>query len=145
MATGNPPKAVDGLDEEQPRQDEGHAKRGQAQRRAAPMPAGVEERDKRGQHAVADAAQRQPHAVRRNAAKNMRKGQVLARRDRDRGSCAQPEQADGADGDGDRAQRSQAPLLIEHHAQRRAQGHCAIGADAVEGDDLGRVLIARRW
>jgi hypothetical protein len=26
------------------------------------------------------------------------------------------------------------------HAERRAQGHGAIGADAVEGDDLGGVL-----
>ena len=35
--------------------------------------------------------------------------------------------------------------LIEHHAQRRAERHGAIGADAVEGDDLGGAVPARRW
>ena len=56
-----------------------NAERGQAQSSAVPMPAGVEERDKRGQHAVADAAQRQPHAVRSHAPQHVAEWQVLAR------------------------------------------------------------------
>ena len=65
-------EAVDGLDEEQARHDEGRAEGGEAKRGAGPVAAGVEERNKGGQDAVADSAQRQAHAVRRHAAQHVR-------------------------------------------------------------------------
>ena len=39
----------------------------------------------------------------------------------------------------------EAPLLVEDDAQRRAQRHAAIGADAIEADDLCGVLGAGGW
>jgi hypothetical protein len=67
-------EAVDGLDEEQARQDEGCAEGREAEGRAAPVAACIEKRDEGGEDAVADSAQGQAHAVRRNAIEDAGKG-----------------------------------------------------------------------
>ncbi len=72
-------------------------------------------------------------------------GQMLAGRAMHRTLAAGHYEADRADEDGQQPQRSQAPLLIEDHAQRSAQRHGAIGADAIERDDPGGVLRVPRW
>src|ERR1035438_9845225 len=55
--------------------------------------------------------------------------------------------AEGADEQGEQADRGQTqrrlpPERIKDHAQWSAQRHGAIGADAVEGDDLGGAVVA---
>ena len=79
--------------------DEPDAERGEAKRRSGPVAAGIKERDECGQHAVAHAAQRQSHAVRRHAAQHMRRTAVLARLHRT--GCLAPghDKAHGADQD----------------------------------------------
>ena len=142
MATGNPPKRLMVWMKSRRASNEGHTKGGEAERGAVPVAAGIEERDERGQHAVADAAQRQAHAVRRNTAQHVAEGKMLAVDDRNGRLAEGQARLMAPDNDGEQADGSQAPLAIENDAQRRAQGHGAIGADAVEGDDLGGAFLA---
>ena len=112
--------------------------------RAAPLQCrlSVEQGDEGGQHAVTDAAKRQPHAVRSHAAQHMREGKMLAGLDGNGIFAPGEGKADGADKDGEHADGGQAPLRIEDDAERRGQRHAAVGADAVQADDLGGVLLA---
>ena len=105
-------EAVDGADEEQPRHDEGPAKGGEAQGCAVPVTAGVEERDKGGQHAVTHAAQSQAHAMRGHLAQHMAEGKMFAPRYVDRTLAVGQCQADCADEYSDHADGTQAPLRI---------------------------------
>ena len=90
MATGNPPKRLMVWMKSRRASNERHAKSRQAERGAVPVAAGIEERDEGGQHAVADSAQRQAHAVRGNAAQHVAEGKMLAVNNRNRRLCGRP-------------------------------------------------------
>jgi len=130
------------LNKKQAGNNESDAESSQAEGCAVPTAAGIEERNKRGQHGVADAAERQAHAVRRDAAKHMTEGQMLAVNHRHRRLAVGNNKAKCAQDNGEQSERAQAPHAVEDDAEGRADGHCAVGADAVKGDDFGRALLA---
>ena len=100
-ADGVAAESVDGLNKEQAGNNECYAESGKAERCAVPIAAGIEERNKSGQHGVADSAERQAHAVRRDAAKHMAEGQMLAVNHRHRGLAVGNDETDCAQDDGE--------------------------------------------
>ena len=97
-------------------------------------------RDEGGQHAVSDSAEGQAHAVRRDPAEHMGEGQMHTGRHINRALAHGQGEAERADEDGYEAQRGKAEMVVEHDAERSAQSHGAVGADAVIADDLGGVF-----
>ncbi|MNF85299.1 hypothetical protein D3C84_676880 [compost metagenome] len=135
---------LDAVDEQQPRADEGAAEGRQAVGGAFPADAGVIQGDEGGQGTEADGAKGQRSAVGGDAQEYIGEGQPLAVDDGRRALGQGQQQGDGAEQGHQPADAPQPQAVHHHHAQRRADGHRAIGGDAVPGNHPRHVLRAHQ-
>ncbi|MNO68519.1 hypothetical protein D3C76_593530 [compost metagenome] len=135
-------KAVDRVDEQQPRDDEAHTKRTQAPGRTGPAALEVVQGDEGGQGAVADRGQGQTQATRGNPAERRPEGQALAAHHDHVGALAKHQQGKGCQHQQSRPQHAEVQPVHGQHADRRTDGDRAIGGDTVPRDHPGSVFGA---
>ena len=142
MPTGYAAESIDRLNKNQAGDNESDAESSQTERSAAPVAARIVERDESGENAVADSAQRQAHPMRRHPPKHQTEWQMFTVHHRNRRLCEMPlTRLDCTDHYGEETQCAQPPDVIENHAERGADRHRAVGADAVVGDDFCGALV----